>query len=324
MRILLTPTVRESALEFARALLPEGDTLVMGDPQEGDAFISKVRSCDAIMGYFSQFPPEAWTAAKGHVRLMQLLPAGYDRMNMKLARESGIPIAMNGGANAVAVAEHAVMLMLAAYRHLVELAVRTRAGGWRDALDEQRYYELGGKLVGIVGMGNIGFEVMRRVRGFDASVIYTDVVRRPPSVEAEFNLRYMPVDDLFAMADIVTLHAPLSEASRHIVNAERLSAMKPNALLVNTARGALIDEAALLEALDSNRLFGAALDTLVPEPPPSDHPLLQHPKVIVTPHTAGPTWESWPRRFTNAYGNIGRVGRGEAPLWLIPELREAQ
>src|SRR5487761_1753061 len=101
MRILLTPTVRESALEFARALLPEGDTLVMGDPQEGDAFISKVRSCDAIMGYFSQFPPEAWTAAKGHVRLMQLLPAGYDRMNMKLARESGIPIAMNGGANAV-------------------------------------------------------------------------------------------------------------------------------------------------------------------------------------------------------------------------------
>jgi phosphoglycerate dehydrogenase-like enzyme len=321
MRILLTPTVRKNALEFAQALVPEGDTLILGDPREGDVFLEKVRNCDAIMGNFVKFPPEAWAAARGRVKLMQQLSAGYDRVNIELAREFQIPVAQNGGANAVAVAEHTVMLMLAAYRRLVELAVRTRFGGWRDPLDEERYYELAGKVVGIIGMGNIGFEVMKRLRAFDTKIIYADEIRRPLALEKEYDLEYVTVDELCSKADIVTLHATLIDSSRHLINARRLSVMKPSALLVNTSRGGLIDEAALLERLDANALFGAALDTLVPEPPPSDHRLMRHPKVIVTPHTAGPTWESWPKRFANAYANIDRVGRGEAPQWLVPELR---
>lgn len=322
MNILLAPTIRASALAAAEELLPSEFTLTLGDPKEGPDFFDKVRAADALMGYFRTLPAETWQAAKGHVRIAQMLPAGYDGVDIKSAIAAGVPIAMNGGANAVGVAEHAVMLILVALRRVADLVQDTRAGGWRAAVDDRRYYELYGRTVGIVGLGNIGFEVVKRVQGFGAKVIYFDVVRRSPAEEAELEIEYVDLDALFEQADIVTLHTPLTSKTKYLVDAERLARMKSSALLVNTARADLVDEAALLAALDSEQIFGAALDTLKPEPPPADHPLLNHPRTVVTPHTAGTTEESWPRRFVNAYENIGRVARGESPRWIIPEMRD--
>ena len=118
------------------------------------------------------------------------------------------------------------------------------------------------------------------------------------------------------------MHVPLSAATRHLIDGRALARMKPTAVLVNTSRGELVDEAALAEALRGGRIGGAGLDVLSAEPPPADHPLLSTPNTVLTPHMAGPTWQSWPRRFGNAYANITRVQRGERPQWVVPELAD--
>jgi glyoxylate reductase/D-3-phosphoglycerate dehydrogenase len=121
---------------------------------------------------------------------------------------------------------------------------------------------------------------------------------------------------------VVTVHVPLSATTRHLIDAGALALMKHTAVLVNTSRGELVDEAALADALRNGRIGGAGLDVLSEEPPPGDHPLLSTPDTVLTPHVAGPTWQSWPRRFGNAYANITRVQRGERPQWVVPELAD--
>ncbi len=322
VRILLIPTIADDALAVGKSLLPPGYTLILGDPKEGGpALAAKVRQADVIIGFIGRLPPEAWEAARGQIKLIHTLSAGYEEIELDKARELGIPVCTNGGANAISVAEHTIMLMLAAYRRLPDLVATTRAGKWRGLMGEVRYYELAGKTVGIVGMGNIGREVAKRLRGWSVHTIYYDVFRRSPAEEAELGISYTPLDELFRQSDVVTLHTPLTKETHHLVNAERLALMKPTAVLVNAARGGLVDEAALLAALNDKQILFAALDTLGQEPPPADHPLLRHPNAIVTPHVAGPTWDSWPRRFANAYANVTRIARGEPPAWLVPELR---
>jgi phosphoglycerate dehydrogenase-like enzyme len=322
VRVLLIPRVGDDVLEVARALLPEGVTLTTGDLKEGGpALAQKVKASDVIIGFIGKLPPEVWAVAPGRIKFIQTLSAGYDEVELDRARAAGIPICTNGGANAISVAEHTVMLMLAAYRRLPDLVSMTRAGGWRTVMGEVRYYELAGKTVGIVGMGRIGQEVTRRLKGWSVTTIYYDVFRRSEAEEADLGITYVPLDELFARSDVITLHAPLTAETHYLVNAERLRLVKPTLVLVNAARGELVDEGALLTALNEEQLLGAALDVLSEEPPPADHPLTHHPKVIVTPHVAGPTWDSWPRRFKNAYTNVVRAQRGEPPLWVVPELQ---
>jgi glyoxylate reductase/D-3-phosphoglycerate dehydrogenase len=322
VRVLLIPTVGDDVMKVAYSLLPEGITLVPGDPKEGGAALAeKARDADAIIGFIGRIPPEVWEVAPGRIKLIHTLSAGYDEVELDRAKAANIPVCTNGGANAISVAEHAIMLMLAMYRRLPDLVQMTRSGRWRAMMGEQRYYELAGKTVGVVGMGKIGQEVAKRLQGWQVNLIYYDVFRRSPAEEAALGLTFVDLDELFRRADVVTLHAPATAESRKLVNAERLALMKPTAILVNAARGDLVDEAALLAALNDGRILGAALDTLAQEPPPPDHPLPRHPNVIVTPHVAGPTWDSWPRRFANAYTNLQRVARGEQPLWIVPELQ---
>ena len=134
-------------------------------------------------------------------------------------------------------------------------------------------------------------------------------------------MRYVELDSLLRTTDAVTVHVPLNATTRNLIDAESLSLMKPTAVLANTARGGLVDEEALATALREGRILGAGLDVLSQEPPPTDHPLFDLPNVIMTPHTAGPTWQSFPRRFANCFANIEWVQRGERPLWVVEELR---
>lgn len=330
MRILLIPKAPDEILDIARAQLPPGHTLTVADLTEpAEEVGAKVRDADAIIwgttavGRKGKIPEVVWREGAGRIKFLQTLSAGYDEIDLEKARASGIPVCTNGGANAISVAEHTIMLMLALYRRLLDLAAFVQSGGWRPLPGGNKYYELAGKTIGIVGMGNIGREVAKRLQGWQAELIYFDVFRRSPAEEAALNLTYVPLDELFARADVVTLHTPLLPETAGLVNAARLARMKPTSILVNAARGGLIDQKALAEALNAGKLLGAALDTLDPEPPPASHPLLHHPRVLVTPHVAGPTWDSWPRRFANAYANADRVDRGEAIRFIVPELVRA-
>jgi phosphoglycerate dehydrogenase-like enzyme len=231
-----------------------------------------------------------------------------------------VPVAVNGGANAIAVAEHAILLMMATLRHLTDLDAGVRAGRW--SAGSKRLYELWSSTIGIVGMGRIGQEVAQRLARWGSTLIYFDPVRLTPERERELGVAFVPLPELLARADVVTVHVPLAAATRHLIDAQALARMKPTAVLINTSRGELVEEGSLAEALRSGRLGGAGLDVLSAEPPPADHPLLSTPNTVLTPHVAGPTWQSWPRRFANAYANITRVQRGERPQWVVPELAD--
>jgi phosphoglycerate dehydrogenase-like enzyme len=322
-QIALYLRLSPDVLAIAERLLPAGFALEVADPAAGDAGMAAIIArAEFLVGFVGPLPAEVWAAA-GRLRLIQLVSAGYDRVEIEWARERRIPIALNGGANAVAVAEHAVMLMLAVFRRLTQLDAAVRRAEWRAATrGDVRFHELGGKRVGLLGMGRIGREVARRLAGFGVDLRYHDLRRLEAAEEARLGVAFLPLDELLATADVLSLHLPLLPETRGIVGAAALAAMRPGAVLINTARGELVDEAALAAALRSGRLLGAGLDVLAQEPPPADHPLLALGNVVLTPHTAGPTWESWPRRFANAFANVERVARGEPPRWVIPELRD--
>jgi glyoxylate reductase/D-3-phosphoglycerate dehydrogenase len=181
---------------------------------------------------------------------------------------------------------------------------------------------LDGKTVGLIGLGMIGRHVATRLRPFEACVWYFDVRRLPPDEEQALGIRYMPLDELLGTADVISLHVPLSATTLKLINRERLETMKKGAVLINTCRGEVVDEPALYDAIHSGHLLGAGLDTFTVEPPDKGNPLFTLANVIVTPHIAGPTWDSWRKRFVNAYANILRVAEGNRPLWVVPELRE--
>jgi phosphoglycerate dehydrogenase-like enzyme len=303
-------------LAIGRDLLPEGFRLDVVSPAE---LPSALREADYLLGFIGTLSDETLLDAK-RLKLVQLMSVGYDNFNLEGARKARVPVSLNGGANAIAVAEHAIMLMLATCKHLTELNDGVHAGRWRGA--QPRLYELWHSTIGIVGMGRIGQQVAERLRGWDSALVYYDPYRLSPERERALGVRYLPLDELLRTSDVVTVHVPLTEETRHLINARTLGLMKETAMLVNTARGELVDEVALAEAIESGQIAGAGLDVLSAEPPPKDHPLFGLRNVILTPHVAGPTWQSWPRRFSNCYANIQRVQSGQKPEWVVPELAE--
>jgi phosphoglycerate dehydrogenase-like enzyme len=178
-----------------------------------------------------------------------------------------------------------------------------------------------GKRLGIIGLGNIGKKVARRVRGFDMDVRYYDVVRLSGDQEDALGVRFALLAELLPTSDIVTLHVPLNDVTRKMMSTGQFAMMKKTAILVNTCRGPVVDEDALYQALTSGAIAGAGLDVMVEEPPKPAHSLFKLPNVILTPHSAGPTWDNWAKAYRNGFDNIQRMEAGQAPLWVVPELQ---
>jgi phosphoglycerate dehydrogenase-like enzyme len=318
-RILFAPKQDPGVTDIARALTPPGFELVAADFGTPE-FYAAAADAEYFLGLARTMGTEFFRSAP-KLKLVQLLSAGYDRVDIEAARKAGVPVANNGGANAIAVAEHTILLMLAVLKQLVRFHLDVVAGRWRPpASSESPVYELSGRVVGVVGLGNIGKKVARRAAAFDARVQYYDIVRLSEAEEDALGVRFVLLSELLRTSDIVSLHVPLTDATRKMIGPRELGLMKPGAILVNTCRGPVVDEEALYQALKDRRLGGAGLDVLVDEPPPKDHPLFSLPSVTLTPHSAGPTWENWTARFRNGFDNIERVAAGRKPLWVIPEL----
>jgi len=310
-------------LDQVHALTPAGFALRMVPPRTRSREIAEaMRDADYVLGFIFHLPDEAYLNAH-KLKLVQVLSAGYDMVNIEGACKARVPICSNGGANSVAVAEHAIMLMLAVSRKLIAFHQNVAAGHWHSGIPRAAdVFEIDGKTVGLVGFGNIGEQVARRLKGFNARVIYYDSVRRGPHAEAELGVAYAPLDTLLETADIVSLHTALNDSTRGLIGRGAFARMKPKAILINTCRGEVVDEEALTEALQQGRLLGAGLDTLRKEPTDPANPILKLPNVVLTPHSAGPTVDSFRKRFHNGFANIQRVASGERPLWLIPEMRD--
>jgi D-3-phosphoglycerate dehydrogenase len=232
--------------------------------------------------------------------------AGVDSVDLAAATSRGIEVMIAGDANAPAVAEHTIGLILALGKDIATLGARTAAGHWdRDTYAGR---EIAGRVLGLVGFGRIARRVAVTAAALGMKVIA--LPHHPGTVDPALAQEAASLGALLAQADIVSLHVPLTPATTGMIDAAALAAMKPGALLINTARGALVDEAALLAALASGHLGGAGLDTLAQEPPQPGHPLLSAPRVIVTPHIAASTGASLTRMGVVAARNIAAVLTG--------------
>ncbi|TCZ58636.1 lactate dehydrogenase [Roseicella aquatilis] len=307
-------------MEIARDLAPRGMELVIAPPGSPE-FEAALPEAGFLVGFGSRAIDAGFYRRAPRLRLYQLLSAGYDTVDIAAARAAGIPVCNNGGANSTAVAEHAIMLMLAACRRLVWQHESVAAGRWRgNDLAGTRLFELRDKTLGIVGLGAIGRKVARLANAFGMRVQYYDIRRVSEAEEDALTVRFRLLGEILRTSDIVSLHVPLTPATRHMIGAAELAAMRPTAYLINTCRGPVVEEAALVAALAEGRIAGAGLDVFDQEPPAADHPLFRLKNVVLTPHFAGPTWDNQQARFRNAFDNCQRVARGEAPLWVIPEL----
>ena len=296
--------------------LPGMDVVTAPADMDDDEKIDLVRDADFIMLFPGKISDKVLQAAH-KCKLIQLLSAGYDEMNLPLAEDLGIAVANNGGANRVAVAEHTIMLMLATHRRMMWYANNVKAGRWKKEQDRKiDVFELEGKTLGIIGMGNIGRQVARRAAAFDLELQYYDKYHPLTPVEEEtMGIKAVPMDTLLETSDIVSTHVPLTRETYGMIGKRELELMKPTGVVINTSRGGVIDETALAEALVSGTISAAGLDVMEHEPPDPNDPLLQIENLIITPHTAGPTLESIPKRAANAFENIQHVWSGQPAMW---------
>ena len=236
---------------------------------------------DAVAAIVSTDPFDAQVlAAAPHLRVIARLGVGVDSIDLEAATRHGVVVTVTPGANEPTVADHAVALMLAALRRVCELDRGIRRGEW-NRTGPHTPWLLTGATVGLVGYGRIGRLVAQRLRGFDVRLLACDL-RAPEEVDVE----HVELAELLATSDVVSLHTPLAPGTRGLIGRDALAAMRPEAVLVNTARGGVVDEEALAEALASGRLRAAALDVFAEEPP-LNSPLRELPNVVLSPHNAG-------------------------------------
>jgi D-3-phosphoglycerate dehydrogenase len=275
-----------------------------------EELIARIGEADALVSGTESVTARVLDAAP-RLKVISKHGVGYENIDLDAAKARGIPVAIAGGAIADSVADMAMALLLALARQVPQGHASVQKGEWKRFIGP----ELRGKTLGVVGLGQIGKGVCRRAKGFGVRLIAYDPY--PDSVFAgSWGVEYLPLEQMLEQADFISLHVPVTPETRNLINAERLSKMKPTALLINTARGELLDENALYDALKTGIIAGAATDVFVSEPP-GDHPLLALDNFIATPHSAGQTPEGLRRMGEITAENVLRVLRGESPLFRV-------
>ena len=281
-------------------------------PVEDRALLARcLPETDVLWHALEPCTAEMIAAAPG-LKLIQKIGIGVNTIDLEAAKARGIPVCNLPGTNSRAVAELTLAMMLCALRRLPSFDASVRRGVWTDPLLEDGLGELGGRVVGLVGYGAIPRLLAPVLTAMGCRVLYTD---QAPVADALGEFRSLPA--LLAEADVVTLHVPLTPEPTHLIDAASLARMKPGAVLINTARGGLVDQPALTEALQSGRLAAAGLDVFETEPPDFSAPLFRLPNVVVSPHVAWLSTGTFDRSFVVAAENCRRLAAGEALLHQV-------
>jgi len=315
VRVLAHFAPSNTVLDFLAPHLDWLDVRFCGE-EDDETFYRELGDADVLWHVLRPITGDDLNRAP-RLRLVHKLGAGVNTIDVETATQLGILVANMPGANAPSVAEGTVLLMLAALRRLPQLDRATRAGrGWpTDPTLGDTVRDIGGCTVGLVGYGNVAKRVERIVLAMGAEqVLHT-------STRDTGHPRWRNLPDLLAASDIVSLHLPLTDTSRGLLGPEAIAAMKPGAVLVNTARGPIVDEAALIEALRGSRLAAAGLDVFDTEPLPADHPLLGLDNVVLTPHVTWYTSDTMRRYLSIGVENCRRIRDGEPLAHLVNEAR---
>jgi phosphoglycerate dehydrogenase-like enzyme len=289
-------------------------TLAADDDAERKA---KLAEADAVIVAATRFGDELIAAAP-RLQFVHHQGVGYhDTVAWQALKERRIPLALTPGGTAESVAEQTIMFILAVLRLLPYADSELRQGRFHVNAIRPVTRDLAGRSVGILGLGRIGKAVARRLKPFAAKVSYHDILSMPAALEAELGVDAVTFAQLLARSEILTLHVPVTPRTRKIINRETIAAMPAGAYLINTCRGGVLDEAALVAALASGHLAGAALDVFDPEPPPPSHPIYGFRNVVLTPHISAGTRDAFMAKMTFIFANLARFWRGEAVENLV-------
>ena len=320
-------------VDLIKPILDEADAeLVLARPTNDEELAEAGRGADGMI-FHGALPLTREIIEKlDRCKVICRTGVGVDRLDLAAAKEHGIAVCNSAGCNSIEVSEQMIGLMIAISRKLVRMNQYVREGRWRRHTAELHAYRgpvsrIAGQTLGIVGLGNVGRQVAPRAQGMKMNVQTVDPYVAPEIVEA-MGIKPVSFDELVRTSDVISLHAPLVPATRHMFSKDQFAAMKKTAYLLNCARGGLVDTDALYEALTTNQIAGAALDVTDPEPMPADHPILTLPNVIVTCHTAANSNESYVDCQTHAAREVARVLQGEPPTteindpWLVGEAQD--
>jgi len=278
--------------------------------------IEKIKWAEAALLAPGRYLDDKVLAAGSHLKLMQLWSSGYDKFNMRAATKADIPVCNNGGANRIAVAEQTFLLMLSVYKRLPDSHRRTVTGDWAGNSHGMDMFILYGKTLGLIGLGAIGREVAKRAKAFGMRVIYYDIRRLDVSEELDLGVEYSRLDQLYRESDIVSPHLHYTPSLENMIGADEIKMMKDGVVIINVSRGELIDDKALLEALNDRKVGGVGFDVYRQEPTLPNDPLLTHPNFVGTPHMAC-TYDTHVMALEACIDNLLRVKRGEVPLWQV-------
>ena len=257
------------------------------------------------------------------LKLVARFGVGYDSVDVEECTRRGIMATHTPEVLSSGVADHTWAMILSYYKHISLAGSHTRKRWAKRDGSVPFGWDTEGKTIGILGLGRIGLEVLKRSRGFPVKVIYHDVIRKE-KLETEYGVEYVGFDELLKRSDILTIHVDLNPSSRGILGPEEFDKMKPTSLVVNTSRGPVINESALIDALRDGNIGGAALDVFETEPIPLDNPLLSMPNVLVTPHIASASWETRRKMAVRSTGNVLSYLKGERPPHIVPEQRDRE
>jgi D-3-phosphoglycerate dehydrogenase len=290
------------------------DTTLWNDrPRLFDA----LSDCDALIVRNQTQVDAKLLGASPRLKVVGRLGVGLDNLDLNALRERNVIVVTGGNANAVSVAEYAMAAMMVLSRKLVAADASTKSGMWARATFGAGA-ELFGKTLGLIGLGDIGARVAKRAVAFGMKVIAHDPLITPTHfASAEFDVGLVSLDEVLRCSDFISLHVPLIPSTKHLIDHNRISQMKPTAILINSSRGGIVDEVALASALSEKRIGGAALDVREKEPPDSNDALARFENVLLTPHIGGLTVEAQARVCVSVAQDVLRVLRGEKPMFAV-------
>ena len=310
MKILLTNHYEGKPAEIIKSAVPDGFELEMLESVSQQELEGKVKEADYLLVSGRLKINRTVLGNAQNIKMIQRTGVGLDSIDLEYIRNHDSPFYVNKGVNAQSVAEHTILLMLASLRNLMEINENTKRGIWKKQAQGVCTHELCGKTVGLIGLGAIGRKVAGMLKAFGAEVLYNDVSKMKQEDENTLGIKFSTREEIIEKSDIISLHCPLTDDTRHMINDRAVNKMKNGVILINTARGGLIDEAALINGIKNGKIAGAGIDVYEKEPVDNSE-VLNLQNVITTPHIGGVTYDSFYQMMYQAMRNIEMFDKGQ-------------